>query len=234
MKVSILIPCYNEIKTVEKIVSKILEVNLFNIEKEIIIVDDGSTDGTTEVLKNNLINKINKIYFHKTNLGKGSAIKTAISKITGDIIIIQDADMEYDPDDYMSLITPILKKKTKVVYGSRVLGKQRYNSKNFTSKFRIFANHFLTFLSNKINNQNLTDAHTCYKVFSASVLKDINLVENGFNFCPEITSKFSKFNYEILEVPISYNGRTSSEGKKISIYDGFEAIYTLIKYKFFN
>ena len=145
MKVSILIPCYNEIKTIEKIVSKILEVSLINIEKEIIIVDDGSTDGTTEVLKNNLINKIDKIIFHETNLGKGSAIKTAISKITGDIIIIQDADMEYDPNDYMSLITPILEKKTKVVYGSRVLGKKRYNSKNFTSKFRIFANHFLTF-----------------------------------------------------------------------------------------
>ena len=228
---TIIIPVFNEINTIEKILNQIDQVDF--IPKEIILVDDSSTDGTKSLIENHLANKVTKVIYHKNNKGKGSAIKSAQKFIKGDYVIIQDADLEYNPNDYYSLLKPIIDGKYNVVYGSRVLGKNRYKLKNFTSIFRIFANHLLTLFSNFINNQNLTDAHTCYKVFKAEIFKKINLEENGFSFCPEVTTKISNMNLNILEIPISYNGRTYDDGKKISSLDGLVAIYCLLKYRFF-
>ena len=230
---SILIPAFNERNTIEKIVNKILKIK--SLKKEIIIVDDASTDGTSELLKAKISKKVKKIIYHKKNLGKGAAIISARKYINGHVVIIQDADLEYYPSDYKSLIFPILKKKTKVVYGSRVLGREKknYNSR-YTSKIRIIANFFLTLLSNLINNQNLTDAHTCYKVFDTKTFKKIKLKERDFRFCPEITCKISRLGEEIIELPIKYNGRKVKEGKKIRLKDGILAILCLIKYGLFK
>tara|TARA_B100001057_G_scaffold476235_1_gene543949 strand:- start:933 stop:1628 length:696 start_codon:yes stop_codon:yes gene_type:complete len=231
MIISVIIPVYNEENTISKILDKILDLKDLNIE--ILVVNDGSTDATESNLLSYEKNTKIKIINHKKNLGKGAAIKTAKEHLNGDIIIIQDADLEYDPIDYYLLIKPIKEQKSLVVYGSRVLGKPRYQNKSFTSKFRVFANHLLTIFSNIVNSQKLTDAHTCYKVFDRNVFDQIKLVENGFNFCPEITTKISKKNIQIVEVPVNYYGRGYSEGKKIKLYDGLEAIITLIKYRFF-
>ena len=178
--------------------------------------------------------KVNKVIHHKYNKGKGAAIRSASKIVSGDIILIQDADLEYDPKDYFKLIDPIISGDSLVVYGSRVLGKNRYSSSGFTSLLRIFFNHFLTLISNIVNNQSLTDAHTCYKVFHKSVFFKIRLLENDFSFCPEITTKVSNLGYFISEKKIYYNGRSYKEGKKIGIYDGLKAIYVLFKYKFFS
>lgn len=230
MRLSIIIPCYNESATVLEIVNKILNLK-YNIEKEIILVDDFSDDGTKEIIRKNFLNhKDIRVVFHDKNSGKGAAIKTAKKFVSGDIIIIQDADLEYDPNDYKKLIEPIINNETKVVYGSRVLNQNRYSAKGFTSKLRVFGNHVLTIISNILNKQKLTDAHTCYKVFSREVFDKINLEENDFSFCPEATSKVSKLGYEIIEVPISYNGRDYKNGKKIKFSDAFKALKTLIKY----
>jgi len=229
MKVSIIIPVYNEIKTIEIIINKVLKQTKF--KKEIIVVDDGSTDGTQGIISKNLKNKIDFFLKHKINKGKGSAIHTGLKYVSGDIVLIQDADLEYDPSDYQHLLKPIIEGKCSVVYGSRVLGKKRYDFNGFTSTFRVFANHVLTIFSNIINFQNLTDAHTCYKVFKVEILKKIKLYEKGFNFCPELTTKLSNNNIKILEVPIKYIGREYNEGKKIKFKDGLDALFTLIKYK---
>jgi len=231
MKLSIIVPCYNEEKTINEIINKILSVNI-DIEKEIIIVDDCSQDKTKKILLNNFSNneKI-KIFFHTKNSGKGAAIKTAKKHVTGEIIIIQDADLEYDPQDYGKLISPIINNKSKIVYGSRVLNKKRYSATGFTSKLRVFGNHLLTIISNYLNNQKLTDAHTCYKVFLKEVFDKINLEENDFAFCPEVTTKLSKLGYKIIEVPISYRGRDYNEGKKIKLIDAFKALKTLVRYR---
>lgn len=231
MKITVIIPVFNELKTVRAIIDKIL--NLKDLDIQIILVDDFSTDGTRELIENELSKKVDKVLFHSSNKGKGSAIISAKKFIKGNIVIIQDGDLEYDPKDYYQLIKPILDNSYKIVYGSRVLGKGRYRTNKFTSLFRIFCNHILTIISNFINSQNLTDAHTCYKVFKSEVFNEIILEENGFNFCPEITTKVSNLGIKIFEVPISYNGRTHKEGKKIKLIDGFEAILTIIKYKFF-
>ena len=169
---------------------------------------------------------------HKTNKGKGGAIKSAQKFISGNVVIIQDADLEYDPSDYMKLLKFIIK-GYKVVYGSRVLGKNRYLSSNFSSFMRIFYNHVLTVLSNILNNQNLTDAHTCYKMFKSDIFKSIKLNENGFSFCPEITTKIGLKKIKIIEVPIKYSGRSYQDGKKITYLDGLRAIKSLFKYRFF-
>ena len=225
---SIIIPVYNETRTIEKILNKIIKLKL---DKQIIIVDDNSTDGTKiKILKYK--KKVDKIIFHKTNLGKGAAIRSAQKFVKKEYVIIQDADLEYDPKDYKKLINPFLKNKNQVVYGSRVLGKSRYKIKNFTSLSRVFFNHLLTILSNFINQQNLTDAHTCYKVFPRNLFKNIKLCENRFAFCPEVTTKISNLNIIINEVPISYKGRSYEEGKKISYIDGIQAIIALFKYKY--
>ena len=212
-----------------EIVNKILNLK-YNIEKEVILVDDFSDDGTKEIIRKNFLNhKDIRVIFHDKNSGKGAAIKTAKKFISGDIIIIQDADLEYDPNDYKKLIDPIINNETKVVYGSRVLNQNRYSARGFTSKLRVFGNHVLTVISNILNKQKLTDAHTCYKVFSREVFDKINLEENDFSFCPEATSKVSKLGYEIIEVPISYNGRDYKNGKKIKFSDAFKALKNINK-----
>ena len=230
-KISIIIPVYNEVNTIEKIVNKILKKNK-RLSKEIILIDDASSDGTKDIIQNKLIKKLDTLIFHKTNKGKGAAIKSGKKSFKGDIVIIQDADLEYDPGDYLKLIKPIINLQAKVVYGSRVLGKKRYRAKNFISLSRVFFNHVLTIFSNVINNQKLTDAHTCYKVFSSDIFKKIKLEENGFSFCPEVTTKISNMGINIMEVPIKYNGRSFNKGKKITYKDGFKAICALIKYKY--
>ena len=232
MKLSIIIPCFNEIKTIEKIIDKI--VDLKDLDKEIIVIDDYSTDGSRELLKTNLIQKIDHLILNEKNYGKGFCIIQAKSKISGDIVIIQDADLEYDPNDYYELIKPITMKKTNVVYGSRVLGKKRYVGNSYISISRIFFNHILTILSNILNSQNLTDAHTCYKVVKREIFDNIDLEEFSFSFCPELTTKLSKLNEKIFEIPINYVGREYNEGKKIKLKDGFIAIKALIKYRFFS
>ncbi len=234
IKISIIIPCYNEKNTLIKIINKIiLSLNNYNFKSyEILIVDDGSSDGTTEIIKENFSIKNNfKTFFHDKNLGKGAAIKTAKNNLSGNIIIIQDADLEYDPDDYDKLLKPIIDGNFKVVYGSRVLNRERYKISGFNSKVRIFGNHFLTIISNFLNKQNLTDAHTCYKVFHKELFDLITLEENDFAFCPEVTSKISNLGFKIHEVPIRYNGRSYKEGKKIKTTDALKALKTLIKYR---
>lgn len=228
--ITIIIPCYNEIKTIGLIVDKINKLQ--DLNKQIIIVDDFSNDGTADYIKSKLINKIDRLILHNQNLGKGAAIKSAQNYVKGDIVIIQDADLEYYPEDYYELISPIINNNYKVVYGSRVLNKKRYFDKNFTSIYRILANHILTVISNIINNQNLTDAHTCYKVFDSSIFKKLVFEENDFSFCPEVTTKISRMHIKIYEVPIKYTGRNYSEGKKINFYDGIKAILVLFKYRF--
>ena len=234
IKLSIIVPCFNEKKTLVSIIDRVLlSLSNNNIKSyEILIVDDGSTDGTTEMVKEIFSIKNNfKTFFHHKNLGKGAAIKTAKNFLSGDIIIIQDADLEYDPDDYKNLLKPIIDGDFKVVYGSRVLNQKRYKTSGFNSKIRIFGNHLLTIISNLLNKQNLTDAHTCYKVFHKEVFDLITLEENDFAFCPEVTSKISNLGFEIYEVPIRYNGRSYQEGKKIKTTDALKALKTLIKYR---
>jgi glycosyltransferase involved in cell wall biosynthesis len=227
-KLSIIIPVYNEKNTIEKILNKIHRLR--DIKKEIIVVDDASNDGSINILKKNK-NKITKLIYHKKNLGKGAAIKSAQKFVKGNIVVIQDADLEYDPMDYYKLLR-FVNKGYKVVYGSRVLGKNRYLLKNFSSISRIFFNHILTIISNLLNNQRLTDAHTCYKMFTSDVFLRIRLKENDFSFCPEITTKIGLKKIKIKEVPIKYNGRNYDDGKKIRLIDGIKAIITLFKYRF--
>lgn len=231
MILTVIIPVYNEIKTIEKIVLKIK--SLKNIKTQIIIVDDGSIDGTKQILKKKIFNIVDIIIYHKINRGKGAAIISAKKYIKGDFVIIQDADLEYDPRDYYKLILPIKNKKYKVVYGSRLLKKSLNTKKKFTSSFRVFGNYILTIFSNIINSQNLTDAHTCYKVFEKKTFDKLNIVSKDFAFCSEVNTKLSKMGVNILELPIRYKGRRDDEGKKIKLVDGLIAIYTIIKFKFF-
>jgi len=229
-KLTIIIPAYNEINTIQDIINKIFNIE---IEKQIILVDDNSTDGTKDVIKKNK-DKIDKIIFHDINKGKGAAIKSAQEFVHGEYVVIQDADLEYDPEDLINLLFEIQNKRLKVIYGSRVLNNiQNKKSQNFSHGIRIVGNIFLTKLSNLINKQKLTDAHTCYKMFESKLFKSIKLEENDFSFCPEVTTKISLLNIEISEIAINYNGRSYQQGKKIQAYDGIKAIWTLIKYKFF-
>ena len=229
---TIIVPVYNERKYLSNILNKLTKIKIKKIQ--IIVVDDGSSDGSTEILKKKFLKnkKINKIIFHNKNSGKGSAIKSAQKYVKGEYVVIQDADLEYDPKDLIKIYNFIRKNKLNVVYGSRVLNKNKYqNTKNFTHLIRIWGNIFLTYVSNKINNQNLTDAHTCYKMLETKIFKKINLREKGFAFCPEVTTKLSKKNYNIVEIPISYSGRTYDNGKKITATDGLIALFSLIKYR---
>ena len=226
---TIIIPVYNEIKTIEKLLNRVFKIN---IKKQIIVIDDASIDGTSKILKK-YIKKIDKLITHKINKGKGAAIKNAQKYIRGRYTAIQDADLEYKPTDLLKILNYIKKKKLNVVYGSRVLNKNKFkNTKNFTHLVRIWGNIFLTKVSNIINNQSLTDAHTCYKVFRSDIFSKIKLQEKGFAFCPEVTTKIAKKNYLINEIPISYNGRTYLEGKKINSFDGLIALYCLLKYRY--
>ena len=230
MKLSVIIPLYNEKNTIIEILNRI-EAQDF-IKKQLIVVNDCSSDSSSNLLNEYVFKSEHIKISHTKNLGKGACIKSAKKYINGDIVIIQDADLEYNPADYKNLIAPIANNKSKIVYGSRILGKRIYK-RDFTSQFRVFGNWLLTKISNIINNQKLTDAHTCYKVFSAEVFEKIDLKENDFSFCPEITTKVSNLGYEVTEVPIAYKGRTYAEGKKISIFDALKALCVLIKYKLF-
>ena len=233
MKISIIIPLYNEKGTIEELLKRINKVKL---EKEVIIVDDYSTDGSREWLKN-LKAKNTKKVFHDKNYGKGMAIRSGIKEVTGDIIIIQDADLEYDPNDYYELIKPIQEGKAEVVYGSRILGNLIKNMKSKHSQAYYeyyYGGRILTLLANLLYNAKITDEPTCYKVFKTYVLKNINLKCTKFEFCPEVTAKVKKKGYKIFEVPIAYYPRSIKEGKKIKFKDGFEAVWTLIKYRFVN
>ncbi len=225
MKLSILMPVYNERDTVEEIVRQVMAVDL---EKELIIVDDGSADGTREILKQKIEGQPNvRVVYHEHNQGKGAAIRTGKELISGDLAIIQDADLEYDPNDYHTLIDPIIKKKADVVYGSRFLGTRRA-----FLFWHYLGNRFLTFVTNLLYNTMLTDMETCYKVFRAPILKEMTIRSDRFEFEPEITAKVFKKGYKVFEVPIYYSGRDFAEGKKITWRDGFKAVWTIIKFRF--
>ena len=233
-KLSIIIPCFNEKNTIEDILKKIDQsLNYYKFSNfEIIVVDDFSTDGSKEVLRE-LSNKEKiQIYFHDNNLGKGAAIHTALKYTTGDIVIIQDADLEYDPFDYNKLLVPFFETNADIVYGSRFLGGGKYVRIHFFWHYLV--NKILTFICNLFINLNLTDMETGYKVFKTSALKSINLKEKSFSFEPEVTIKLAKKNYKFFEVPITYNGRSYEEGKKIGLKDAFIALKTIILYSFKN
>ena len=229
-KLSIIIPCYNEKNTIEIILKKIIQnLNEYKfLNYEILIVDDCSKDGTIQILKKLVNDKKIVVHFHDKNLGKGAAIQTALRNLTGDIIIIQDADLEYDPSDYDKLLTPFFEANADVVYGSRFLGGGKYYRVHFF--WHYLANKILTFICNLFTNLNLTDMETGYKVFKSSALKSISLKEETFSFEPEVTIKLSKKKFKFFEVPITYNGRSYDEGKKIGLKDAFIALKTIILY----
>ena len=229
MKISVIIPCFNEHKTINTILDKLK--NLSNFNKEIIIVDDFSNDGTKEILQKIENSDEIKTIFNEKNFGKGYCIKKGIEEASGDIIIIQDADLEYDPTDIPKLINPIKNGDADVVYGSRFTGS---DEKRVLFYWHSLGNKFLTTLSNMFSNLNLTDMECCYKAFKKEIIKEINLKENRFGFEPEVTAKISKKDIKIFEVGIKYFGRKYSEGKKITWIDGFRAIYCIIFYSFFD
>ena len=235
-KLSIIIPAYNEADTIHLILDKVKKVNLINnINKEIIIVNDCSTDETEKSIQNYIANNsgIDIQYFkHEINKGKGAALHTGISKATGEFLIIQDADLEYDPEEYNDLLKPILNGFADVVYGSRFIGGKPHRILFF---WHTIGNKVLTTLSNMFTNLNLTDMETCYKLFNTKMIQSISLREKRFGFEPEVTAKISRLkNIRIYEIGISYYGRTYAEGKKISWKDGFRAIYCIMKYGLFN
>ncbi len=243
MKISVLMPAYNEINTIEDILRKVQSVN---IDKEIIVVDDFSKDGTREFLKDLMQNdgllqafddyaevKIDnlKVIFHEKNLGKGAAINSGLQHIDGDVIIIQDADLEYEPEEYHKLLAPILKGHADVVYGSRFMGGSPHRILFF---WHSIGNKLLTFLSNIFTNLNLTDMETCYKMIKREIIDQITIKERGFGIEPEITAKIAKLGARVYEVGISYYGRTFEEGKKITWRDGIRTVYCIFRYNLFS
>ena len=228
MKLSVVIPCYNELGTISQVVREIKASPVKNCE--IIIVDDCSTDGTRNFLREKIEAEVDQVIYHKKNLGKGAALRTGFARATGDIIIVQDADLEYDPQEYPIMIKPILDDKADVVFGSRF---QSGRAHRVVYYWHRVGNGFLTMLSNMLTNINLTDMETCYKAFRREVIQSIKIQENRFGFEPEITAKVAKMGCRIYEVGISYYGRTYKEGKKIGWKDGFRAIWCILKYNLF-
>ncbi|MAV82967.1 MAG: glycosyl transferase [Pelagibacteraceae bacterium] len=228
LKLSIIIPCYNEQNTIKQLIDKVILSDIGNILKEIIVINDGSSDKTRNILSN--IKKI-KLLNNSSNIGKGYSVKRGIKESTGDYIIIQDGDLEYDPSDYKKLLDLFQNQNIHIVYGSRRLKKNKFSHLSF-----YLGGIFLTYLVNILFpfSKNITDGHTCYKMFRANILKDLNIKSNGFELCPELTVKFLKLGYSIYEVPISYNPRTNKDGKKIKWIDGLIAIYTILRFRIFN
>jgi glycosyltransferase involved in cell wall biosynthesis len=229
IKLSVVIPCYNESKTIKLIVDAVRNAPVKN--KEIIVVDDFSTDGTRQILNDEIKPLVSKILFHDKNLGKGAALRTGIKETTGNFVIIQDADLEYNPEEYPRLLAPLLDGKADIVFGSRFLGDGAHRVVYY---WHYLGNRFLTTLSNIFTNINLTDMETCYKVFKREIIQSIEIKENRFGFEPEITAKISRKQYVIYEIGISYSGRTYAEGKKINYKDGFRALWCIIKYGLFR
>ena len=234
---SIVIPAYNEGRTIHLILDKVKQVQLLNgIKKEVIIVNDCSKDNTVDAVNRYMQSnpELNiQFYSHEVNQGKGAALRDGFKLCTGNVIIIQDADLEYDPDDYPSLLQPIIENKADVVFGSRFIG-EKHRVLYF---WHMVTNKILTVLSNMLTNLNLTDMETCYKVFKKEVLEGMDLKSNRFGFEPEFTAKIAKKKkpaWRVFEVPVSYDGRTYEQGKKIGLKDGFNALYCIVRYKFFN
>ncbi len=230
MKLSVIIPVFNEKDTIAAVLRKVLRVHLEGMEREVIVVDDGSRDGTVEILRQmeeDVALEALKVYYHPQNQGKGAAIATALNHVTGDIVIIQDADLEYHPEDYSNLILPIVKFKADAVYGTRFIGIHRA-----FLFWHYMANKTLTFLTNLLYDSMISDMEVGYKAFRADVIKNIPFKAKGFDFEPEITAKILKRKLKLYEVPIMYSGRDYSEGKKITWKDGVKAVWTLLKYRF--
>ena len=232
MKLSIIMPVYNEKETVAVILEKVLAIHLENMEKEILVVDDGSTDGTKEILQGiqkSLSPVPLQVYYHPQNRGKGAAVSTALAQVTGDIVIIQDADLEYHPEDYPVLMMPILKYGADAVYGTRFLGIHRA-----FMFWHYLANKGLTMATNILFDSMISDMEVGYKAFRTEIIKGMKINAKGFDFEPEVTAKILKKKVKLFEVPIVYSGRDYSEGKKITWTDGFKAIWTLLKYRFID
>jgi len=230
LKLSIVIPVYNEKKYICKVIDRVIKADIGHVAKEIIVVDDYSTDGTRDILKNDIEPLVDRVIYKARNQGKSSALRVGFIHVTGDFVVVQDADLEYDPSEYIKLLKPILDGKTDVVFGSRFAGSEPRRGLFF---WRYAANRFLTLLSNMFSNLNLTDMETCYKMFRKEVIDSINIEQNRFGFEPEFTAKVARGNWRIHEVGISYSGRTYLEGKKINWKDGFHALYCILKYNLF-
>ncbi len=226
-KLSIVIPVFNERETIVELLRRVKAVEIEGVDMEIIMVDDGSTDGSRDILKTEIESQIDHLIFHETNKGKGAALKTGFQACTGDFVIVQDADLEYDPAEFPKVIAPLLDGRADVVYGSRFKGEGAHRVLYF---WHYIGNVLLTLISNMFTNLNLTDMETCYKAFRIEIIRKIEIEQNRFGFEPEITAKVARMKARVFEVGISYAGRTYEEGKKIGLKDGFSALWCIIKY----